>query len=215
MRVPRENKAGPTAAAAKCHYCNRTVSDDSCRQERSGWYCLQRGLILGEGVRLFGPQPNPEPWKTDPEVIAAEAAVVAAETAWDAANDAWLTANRAMAEHRLLATRSDSNDVVLMLDSGLMFSRKHARKRQQLLDAEAQAREQRRAAETKVVKARVAHHEAVRVASTRDVTPAGSHGEAVPARRERSSRRSPRPDGGRQGRQGVDEGGQGQGQGPP
>lgn len=212
MRRPPANKLGGSAA---CHYCGRPVREDSCRQERLGWYCVQRGLLLGEGVVLFSPQPTPEPWKTDPEVLAAADAVAAAETAWDAANDAWLAANRAIAEDRLLATRSDPNDVVLMLGSGLMSSRKHARQRQRLVDAEAQARGQRKAAGAEVVKARVAHHEAVRAASTRDVTPTGSHGEVVPARRERSSRRSPRPDGGRQGQQGVDAGGQGQGQAPP
>ncbi len=172
MRLPQANKATtPTVPASPqvstsaevttchkcsrnvretCHHCGRTVSDRSCRQEIAGWFCWQNGLILGEGVELFSPEPEPRPWLDDPAVIAATAAETAANEQYDAASVAWEIAIRKLAEHGI--TSGGFHPA-----AGNPDERDDTRARRKLVRLEAAARTQRDTAAATLMKARVAH----------------------------------------------------------
>lgn len=169
MRLPQANKATmptvPTSAdfatsteknvRETCHHCGRTVSDRSCRQETAGWFCWQYGLILGDGVELFGPEPEPSPWKDDPTVIAAAQGETAAQEEYDAANVAWETAVRKLAEQKILTTfdpRQGWNNP---------DNKKDTRGRDKQMKAEVAARQQRDNAGAALAKARVAYQRAL------------------------------------------------------
>jgi hypothetical protein len=90
-----------TTKTPRCHYCDRVVGRKSCRQEDGGWYCQQRGLLVGVGVEILVPEQTPEPWKNDPALLAATEAEEAAQRAYDDADIAWMRALRKLSEHRI------------------------------------------------------------------------------------------------------------------
>jgi hypothetical protein len=90
-----------TAKTARCHLCGRIVGRKSCRQEDSGWYCVQRALLVGVGVEIITPKPIPQPWKDDPALLAATKAEEQAQQTYDRADMEWMRTLRTLAEHRI------------------------------------------------------------------------------------------------------------------
>lgn len=145
------------SAAARCHYCRSPVGWPGCRQEHYGWYCVQRGLQLGEGVELVVPEPPSAPWEQAPEVLAAAEAETLAEAEYATADAAWRTAYQQLSDRRI-------HTAFWTFDRGQFLPRKGQPKDQGLIDAEAETKTRREDAAEVLRAARVAHHDALTAA---------------------------------------------------
>lgn len=181
MRIPSANKAASVPGAGeRCHHCNRQVGWPHCRMEPHGWYCVQRGLQLGEGVDLDVPAPVIEPWELEPTVLGAAEAEATALTAFEQADAAWRTAYQRLhqrnpqAERWVMSgagsepSRGEEEGRWLLHVGGLRFWRTGTVRA--LMDAENEAKTRRDEAGEALGAARAAHHDVLQQAQWRHRT---------------------------------------------
>jgi hypothetical protein len=145
-----------TAKTARCHRCGRVVGRKSCRQEDSGWYCVQRGLLVGVGVEIITPQPIPQPWKDNPALLAATKAEEQAQQTYDRADMEWMRVLGTLAEHRI----QTADELRYTPTQGWAFKTTD-RNQKKLTEAEATARQRRDDAGETLQAARVAYSAAL------------------------------------------------------
>jgi hypothetical protein len=127
-----------TAKTARCHLCGRVVGRKSCRQEDSGWYCVQRGLLLGIGVEVITPEKPVEPWVDDPALLAATEAETKAQRDYEDADTRWMCALKKLSEHRIRT----ADELQYMPTQGWTFKPTDSGQKK-LQEAEATARQRR------------------------------------------------------------------------